>query len=228
MSVESLCDRVTRFGFALLEAGFAIDANPHKIINLSRSEKSLIWVREKGSSLMIGNPSTVGDYISLIKKRDYSYLMNDGGAIQIAFVYDSDRISRHRLLYYPCPFSVDPYGMEGPDGGSLPLIDFIIDTYMDDLEDNMLLRSPFRFDYVPTVAADFHPASHFTINDSSCRIPVRSPLKFDTFVKFVFENFYIEAWQHGKIKQNLMFRQEEECLSVHDKHRIFLNWQYPA
>lgn len=177
---------------------------------------------------MIDNPSTVGDYISIIEKRDYSYLMNDGGVIQIAFVYDGDRISRHRLLYYPCPFLIDPHGMEGSDGGSLPLIDFITDTFMDDLEDNMLLRSPFRFDYVPTEAADFHPASHFTINDPSCRIPVRSPLRFDTFIKFVLENFYIEAWQHGRIKQGLMFRQEEECLSVHDKRRIFLNWQYPT
>lgn len=226
MNIEALCERVTRFGFTLLETDFAIDAKPHKIINLSRTEKSLIWIREKDSSFMISNPSKVGDYISIVEKRDYSYLMNDGGAIQIAFVYNKNRISRHRLLYYPCPFLIDPHEMEGSDGGSFPLIDFINDTFMDNSEDNLLLRSPFRFDYVPTEAADFHPASHLTINDPSCRIPVRSPLEFDTFVKFILENFYMEAWQHGKIKQDLIFHQEEECLSVHDKSRVFLNWQY--
>ena len=228
MNIETLCRHVTYFGFTLLGAEFALDAKQHKIKSLSTTKKSLIWTREKDSPLMIENPSRIRNYLSILQRQDYSYLMNDGGVIQIAFVYDGNRIARHRLLYYPCPFPFDQHEIHRTGNEPLPLIDFIVETFMDDLDENLLLRSPVRFDYAPTAADDFHPASHLTINDPGCRIPVRSPLKFDTFIKFILENFYMEIWQHGRIKKNLVFRQEEECLSVHDKHRAFLNWQYPA
>ena len=228
MKIESLCRRVTRFGFTLLGEAFALDAKPHKIQSLSTTVKSLIWVRENDSRLMIDNPSRISDYLSILKRQDYSYLMNDGGVIQILFVYDGNRIARHRLLYYPCPFLFDPHEIDQTGNGPPPLVDFIIETFMDELDENLLLRSPVRFDYAPTEATDFHPASHLTINDPSCRIPVRSPLGFDTFVKFILENFYMKAWQHGRIKKDLIFHQEEECLSVHDKHRAFLTWKHPV
>ena len=226
MNIGHLRRRITDFGFTLLEAGFALDAKHHKIKNLSKTEKSLMWVRENNSSLMIDNPSRIGDYISILERQDYSYLMNDGGVIQIAFVYDGNWTAQHRLLYYPCPFLIDLHEIYQADDGPLPLVDFIIETFLDDPDKNLLLRSPIRFDYAPTKATDFHPASHLTINDPSCRIPVRSPLGFDTFIKFILENFYINAWKRSKIRKYLIFRQEEGCLSVHDKQRAFLNWQY--
>ena len=231
MNIENLCRRVIDFGFKLFEEGFAQHVKMHKIDNLSRTEKSLMWVRENDSSfdssLIIGN--RISDYLSILERQDYSYLMNDGGVIQIAFVYDGNYISQHRLLYYPCPFPIDPHETyQIGDGPSLPLIDFITEQILDDPDKDILLRSPIRFDYTPTMADDFHPASHLTINDPSCRIPVRSPLGFDTFVKFILENFYMEIWQNDKINQLLIPRQEKECLSAHDKQRAFLNWQYPA
>ena len=228
MSIEALCHRITAFGFTLLEAEFALDAKSHKINNLSKTEKSLMWVREDDSSLMIDNPSRISDYLSILQRQDYSYLMNDGGVIQIAFVYDSNCISQHRLLYHPCPFPIDLHETYQTGDGPLPLVDFITERFLDEPDKNLLLRSPIRFDYAPTMAADFHPASHLTINDPSCHIPVRSPLGFDTFIKFIFENFYIEIWRNNKINQLLVLRQEKECLSAHDKQRVFLNWQYPA
>jgi hypothetical protein len=107
------------------------------------------------------------------------------------------------------------------------LLEFIMDAFLDKIEDNLLLRSPVRFDYAPDAAADFHPASHVTINTASCRIPARSPLQFDTFIKFIFENFYLAAWQHPKVARSLAFSLETESLSVHDRGRAYLNWVYP-
>jgi hypothetical protein len=103
---------------------------------------------------------------------------------------------------------------------------YLAEVFMGDLDEHLLLRSPIHFDLAPGATADFHPASHITINDPSCQIPARSPLKFDTFIKFVLENFYLQTWQHSKVRHALAFSQENECLSAHDKGRAYLNWAH--
>jgi hypothetical protein len=225
MNVEALCRRVTQFGFILLGADFAMDARQHSVEWLSATRKSVMWARDSLNSLMVENPSHVGDYLSILEKREYSYLMRDGGVLQIAFVFDRGQIERHRLLYFPCPFRITRHDLNAFNGG---LLDLIQDAFMDELDEKLLLRSPIRFDYVPNAGTDFHPASHLTLNDPSCRIPARAPLRFDTFMKFVLENFYIEAWQHPPIARALAFSQEAECLSEHDKRRAYLHWEHPA
>lgn len=228
MNVEALCRRITDFGLMLLDAEdaeFALDVNSHVVKRLPEKKKELLWARKKGSPLMAGN--RISDYLSIVKTRDYSYLMNDGGVIQIAFVFDAGRIARHRLVHHPCPFPVDPREIARSGEGPVPLADFIIETFMDDPGEHLLQRSPVRFDYDPDRAADLHPASHLTINDSECRIPVRSPLRFDTFMKFVLDNFYSETRLHQRIQEALVLRQEEECLSEYDRRRVFLDWRHP-
>jgi len=227
MNVEALCKRITDFGFMLLGAEFALDVKPHVIKGLPAKKKALQWARREDSPLMAGNPSRISDYLSIVETRDYSYLMNDGGVIQIAFVFDDGRIARHRLVHHPCPFPVDPRETVRSGEVPVPLADFIIETFMDDPGEHLLQRSPVRFDYDPDRAADFHPASHLTINDSECRIPVRAPLRFDTFMKFVLDNFYSETRRHRRIQEALVLRQEEECLSEHDRRRVFLDWRHP-
>jgi hypothetical protein len=223
MSAEALCRRVTQFGFTLLGADFAIDARQHYVERLSATKKAVMWVRNERNSLITANPSRVGDYLSILERQEYSYLMCDGGLIQIAFIYDGRQIDRHRLSYHPCPFAITRRDLSAFDGG---LLDLIQNVFMSELEENLLLRSPIRFDYAPNATADFHPASHLTVNDPSCRVPVRSLLQFDTFMKFILENFYIEAWQHPAIARELTFIQERECLSEHDKARAYLHWTH--
>lgn len=82
MSVESLCRRVTNFGFTLLGADFALDARQHKVEHMSQTRKVLTWVRDEDATLITG--SQIGDYLSLLERQDYSYLMSDGGIIQVA------------------------------------------------------------------------------------------------------------------------------------------------
>jgi hypothetical protein len=98
---------------------------------------------------------------------------------------------------------------------------------MSNLEENVFLRSPIRFDYSPAAAQEFHPASHLTMNSPECRIPARGPLRFDTFIKFLFENFYLDAWRHPDVQRSLAFTEEIECLTAHDRTRIYLQWAHP-
>jgi hypothetical protein len=151
------------------------------------------WARNVDATLITDNPARLEDYISVLGNREYSYLMNDGGVIQIAYIFDRDQIEGHRLVYFPCPFLISrrdlsPYGDAG-------ILDLINDQLMTEIEENLLLKSPIRFDYAPGAAADYHPALHITLNDPSCRIPARAPLNFDTFMKFILENFYFDVWQ---------------------------------
>jgi hypothetical protein len=224
MSAETICWRATQFGFTLLGNEFAIDARQHVVQQLSSSRKSVIWVRGGDRSLVVGNPARLEDYISLLTNQQYSYLMADGGVIQIAYIFDHDRIERHRLAYYPCPFVITRRDLS--TYGDAGILDLINDQFMAEIEENVLLRSPIRFDYSPEAATKYHPASHITLNDPSCRIPARAPLNFDTFIKFVLENFYLEAWQSEVVIGKLTFTNEEDCLSDHDRSRAYLQWAH--
>ena len=224
MKVGRLCRHITELGFALIEKGFALDAQVHVTCKRPGNRKSLMWSRDRNERLMIDDPSNVDCYLSLIERKDYSYLMNDGGVIQIAVTYHGREIVEHRLLYHPCPFSVGKIDVDEFEGG---LLDFIHDMFMNDLEGNVLLRSPIRFDYAPQAATPDHPASHLTFNDPDCRIPVRSPLQVGAFIEFVFQNFYPDAWDDDTVVSwARQFRREDvECLTAHDRRRIYLNWE---
>ena len=223
MNVEKLCAHITNFGFDLIGAELALDAKPHVAEEVSGNRKSLIWVRDRDAPLMIGNPSTFDCYRSLVEARDYSYLMNDGGVIQIALTYEGRRIAAHRFLYHPCPFLVTKAEIDEFGGG---LLDFIDGAYMDDVMDNLFLKSPIRFDFAPDAVTESHPASHLTLNGPDCRIPVRAPLQFGTFIEFVLRNFYTDAWPYRVDSQLRQFRHDdEECLTADDRRRIHLSWE---
>lgn len=223
MSAEALCRRITQFGFYLLEADLALDARQHVVQALPAKRKSIIWTRNGQESFMTDIPARLRDYLSLLGSLDYSYIMHDGAIIQIAFTYSGNKIERHRLAYHPCPFRLDKQDLDNFDGGLLELIEM---SYLDRLEETLFLRSPIRFDYAPDAQGQLHPASHLTVNDPSCRIPAKSPLSFDTFVKFIFENFYIDIWNDPHIVRHLSFIQEPACLSDSDVRRAHLNWAH--
>ncbi len=223
MSAEALCNRVTQFGFTLVAHDFALDAKQHIINRLSGSTKALIWARTENGTLITPNPLRVADYLALLAKQEYSYLMRDGAIVQVAYTLTKSTIDRHRLAYYPCPFNIKTSELQRYNGG---VLDYIVDNFMGDVEENVVLRSPIRFDYAPNAAQEFHPASHITINDPGCRIPARAPLTFDTFIKFLLENFYVDAWGERAVTAALRFSQEPDCLSAHDRGRAHLNWSH--
>lgn len=223
MTAYSLSKRITQLGFSLLSADFAMDARQHVVGRLSRTRSSVMWSRASTESMMIECPSRIQDYCKILENLEYSYLMNDGGVFQIAYTLNKARVESHRLLYFPCPFSLDFERARAFEGG---LLDFIKENYLENDGGNIVMRSPLRFDYTGNRVAEFHPASHLTINDPCCRIPARAPLQFDTFMKFILENFYLPAWKTAKILAELRFDQEDECLSDHDKSRAYLQWSY--
>jgi hypothetical protein len=141
--------------------------------------------------------------------------------IQISMEMMRGDISKHRLLYYPCPFDLQGELEEVAEFG---LLDYIEEICIPDPIERMRMRTPLRFDYAPLDAADYHPASHLTIIGDDCRIPLRTPLLFEHFIKFVFENFYLHAWKNNISFRSLSYRELDECASAHDVARMHLSW----
>jgi len=100
----------------LLGNEFALDARQHFVEQHTATRKSVMWVRTGDHSLMAGNPARLEDYVTLLVNHEYSYLMRDGGVIQIAYTFERDRIERHRLAYYPCPFPITTRDINSYDG----------------------------------------------------------------------------------------------------------------
>ena len=53
-----------------------------------------------------------------------------------------------------------------------------------------IMRSPLRFDFDPSNTSELHPATHVHMQHADCRISAKRPICFNTFIKFVFKNFY--------------------------------------
>lgn len=188
MNVDALGRRITEFCYKLLEKEYALDAQAHVVRKITDTRMSLMWARsDNNASLIIDSPFRIMSYISLLERKEYSLLMQDGAFVQISYIFERGKIIRHRLVYYPCPFFIDMQLASDPQVG---LVDLLRDVYLEDLEANVALRSPVRFDLAPEAASDYHPASHMSFNEQTCRVPVRAPLRFDCFMKFIFENFY--------------------------------------
>src|SRR5262245_30589016 len=102
MSVAALARRITQFGFDLLGNEFALDARAHVAARLSKTRSSLIWVREDSdASLVLDDPPRILDYLALLERKEYSFLMQDGAIVQISYTFEGEAIDRHRLLYLP-------------------------------------------------------------------------------------------------------------------------------
>ncbi|WP_341395553.1 DUF2290 domain-containing protein [Arthrobacter sp. G119Y2] len=128
----------------------------------------------------------IDQYLSWAESGAYSAMLFDGSLLQATYQISDGLVVGHRLAYIPCPYDVDlDLLAEGA-----PIVD-VIDLYLDDMP---VLRSPIRFDYDPDAAGIGHPATHMTVNGTSCRIACIAPLHIHRFADFVFRNFYAEFW----------------------------------
>ena len=127
---------------------------------------------------------TIDQYVTWLEDGDYSALLYDGSLIQLFYEVEDREVTRHRLSYFPCPYSLDRALLRAGE----PLAD-IVELYRDS---DTVLRSPIRFDFDCEAAAQGHPASHFTINGVDCRIACVAPLHVMRFLDFIFRHFHAQ------------------------------------
>lgn len=192
--------------------------NHHTLKSNAEGLQELAWSRYAPG--FIQTPSRSIDFIDLLRNNSYSFILKDGSIIQLMYLFDKHQLKKYRYLYYPCPIQLDESFERYEEG----LAEFILERLSSMQIEDVPNRAPIRFDFEAGKSAEYHPTSHVTINDQSCRIPLKSPLGFDDFAKFVMENFYAETWQIAEVRKQIKLENYEVCLSNHDRSRIHLTW----
>jgi len=189
--------------------------------SVSKTVDTISWAAGRGNSFLSnrGDP-TIEQYHQWILDGQYSAILTDGSLLQVTYNFENGEVSGHRLAYVPCPFDIDSqFLVEMTPGDAIQL-------YMMEKLGDIRLRSPVRFDFAPAQAKPGHPASHLTINSSTCRIACAAPIRIGRFVDFVYRHFYPKAHAlHTNFFTALAFGSlGSDCISQEDGEGLHLRW----
>jgi hypothetical protein len=124
-------------------------------------------------------------YYEMDRSRSYNVKYADGGLLLLLYQFESDRLTAHRLSFFPNPDLLDFQSNYE---------DYLEDEIFADIIDQRIVVCPLRFDYdgrEEVVKDVIHPAAHLTLGQyENCRIPVTRPLMPYQFFSFVTRNFY--------------------------------------
>jgi hypothetical protein len=124
-------------------------------------------------------------YEELKRTQSYNFKMIDGALVQIMYRFVDDKITGHRLAFFPSPSL-----LEYQNNAEIYELD---ELYAEVIMKNVVTL-PIRFDFdisEEIFIALHHPKSHLTLGQySNCRIPVSGPITPWVFMDFILRNFY--------------------------------------
>lgn len=205
----------------LIEEGLAVDYNFPCKISIGKGQE-ISWSSQSriAPQLKASNYEEIYKYV--IEQRNFSFLLNDGGVLQLLYRFDhKDNLISHRLAYLPNPYSrnlADPL-IIGPDEDSLNIVE------------KPLSILPIRFEYSndESFYKEYkHPYSHIHLGDiEDCRIPLRAPTSPNLFIDFILRNFYTEffykTFQVGDLKVNPLF---SDTISSNESKILHASFNY--
>lgn len=131
--------------------------------------------------------TTLNQYVSIYETGAYHCILFDGSIIRVYFKFNRNILLQQSLLYWPAPINIPEEDID--ELGIREAIDLYLTT-SNSQSTSLKMRSPIRFDFDPSIQTSIHPATHLHIQHAECRISVRNPICFNTFIKFIFLNFY--------------------------------------
>jgi hypothetical protein len=216
-----IAQQLTQLTTNLFANGHAIDAQTHKVVDAADRTQLVTWTARTPDG--IGFPhdkfATLEEYLFFLEHRQFSAVLRDGALVQASYRLHRNEIVWHRLALIPCPIVFEPSELE-----DISLPDFLSVIDPAELKRRVRLRSAIRFDYDPLNARPQHPASHATLNDACCRIPVRSPVHLRAFVRFVFSNFYPDLWENEVCLHAIDEARFAPCIAGEDVASMHLHW----
>ena len=113
----------------------------------------------------------------------FNILFLDGALLQFMYMFDKNKLIKHRLAFYPSPI-LDSF----QENSECYMND---DLYIEIIQ-RQIIPFPIRFDFDISAFQDIrHPKSHLTLGDvEGCRIPISAPLTPYSFLKFILSHFY--------------------------------------
>lgn len=134
--------------------------------------------------------TTLTQYISIYKTGAYHCLLFDGSIIRAYFKFRKNILLQESLLYWPAPVNIPEDEIDELG------ISEALDLYFSDAKTNkksIVMRSPIRFDFDSSNVNELHPETHVHLQHSECRISAKKPICFNTFIRFILENFYSDT-----------------------------------
>lgn len=130
-------------------------------------------------------------YVSIYETGAYHGILFDGLIVRVQFTLQKNILMQERLLYWPAPINIpeddiDELGVR--EAANL----YFSEIYAESKNFNM--RSPLRYDFDSSNDNEHHPAAHVHIQHSECRLSAKRPICLNTFVKFLFTNFYPDIY----------------------------------
>ena len=221
MTLNNTFDNLVNFVDLLGRSYIAAQVNAVIVKHIRNSGiRRVTWgtTANNNEALLSYGDSTIREYRHWLSANEYSVVLFDGSIVQITYDFLGNSLTKHRLLYFPCPFQLPSDLL-----GELTILD-LVDNYIERGIDDVRLRAPVRFDYERETDAVDHPASHFTFQSPHCRIPVVSPLSLGHFVKFVFRNFYPQQWREHRFIRDWQTHEFERSIEADELKRLHLSY----
>lgn len=131
--------------------------------------------------------TTLNQYVSIYETGAYHCVLFDGSIIRVYFKFNKNVLYQQSLLYWPAPINIPEEDID--ELGIRKAIDLYLAS-SDSTSTHLKMRSPIRFDFDHSIKTPSHPATHLHMQHAECRISARNPICFNTFIKFIFLNFY--------------------------------------
>ena len=121
-------------------------------------------------------------------------------------------------MFYACPIELERDEREAIR--EQPIGDILRDLSKD--TDRFRAKTPIRFDFDIDAANPNHSASHLTMINNECRLPVFGPIDINHFIRFIFKNFYPDVWQDHEHLRNLPLTIERRTITGRERRDLHL------
>jgi hypothetical protein len=173
----------------LLDKDYLYLYNPLRKEKIDNNTIRLSWNNHQSGGFNLGDSFLyISQYKEILKNGSYLCILFDGSLIRVSYTIKNNILISHNLLWWPAPYKYKNVTLKDVSPFQ------IIDDFLEDNEwyKNIEMRSPIRFDYDPReiTVKDDHPPVHMHIEHKDCRIFVEKPLCFNSFISYIFKNFY--------------------------------------
>lgn len=186
---EQLEQQISNTLTMLLENGLLYTYNELKREYLDRNTIRLSWNNHLSGSFNAGDSFLkLEQYKQIINNRSYLCILFDGSLIRVSYTIENGQVIGHNLLWWTAPYKYSNVSLDDVPPEQM-FSDFLEDNKW---YENMEMRSPVRIDYDPRkeIVSPAHPPVHMHIEHKDCRIFIGKPMCFNSFIKFIFHNFY--------------------------------------
>jgi hypothetical protein len=172
----------------LLKNELILDSNTPIIREGINDSRILTWAGAPKSGLFDNEFASTYEYMGILEKRNYNFVLSDGGIVQFCCVFNASTLLKQRFCYYPCPIEISKEDIDLIQEGHdfISLIQFLFEqeliklngydgsSFVSEITCRLYNRSPFRFEYDPINQKANHSAAHLHMNKARY-VTFRSP-----------------------------------------------------